>query len=107
MTEFEATTLTYQYAGLWVSGGVGATQCLLIGFGLWMMHRSANQRDKQHTETMADYARRHEEATAADAKRHEEAMAAISKRHEETMAVLSKGHVETMAALSKWPYRLS
>lgn len=118
MTEFEtatlayqATTLTYQYAGLWVSGGVGAAQCLLIGFGLLVMHRSAERRDRQQAAAMAADAKRHEEFMAAlekrrvdrlnaDAKRHEEFMAALEKRHDETMSALSKGHEETMAALS-------
>ena len=45
MTEFEAATLAYQYAGLWVAGSVGAAQCLLIGFGLWLMRRASDHRD--------------------------------------------------------------
>ena len=104
MTEFETATLayqnatlayqaaavSYQYAELWISGGVGATQCLLIGFGLWFMHRSAKRRDMQHTETMAVYAERHAEVMAADSKRHEEVMAAMAQRHEEVMAALSQ-----------------
>ena len=93
MTEFEAATLayqaatvTYQYAGLWVSGGVGAAQCVLIGFGIWFMRQSAYQRDRQHGEAMAADAKRHEEFMA----KHEETMAAISKRHDEVMAALSQ-----------------
>ena len=52
MTEFEAATLAYRYAGLWVAGSVGAAQCLLIGFGLWLMRRASDHRDNQHAETM-------------------------------------------------------
>ena len=81
MTEFETTTLayqaaalSYQYAGLWVSGGVGAAQCLLIGFGLWVMHRAAERRDSQNAETVAARERRHAEYMA---------------NHEETMKVLN------------------
>ena len=81
MTEFETTTLayqaaalSYQYAGLWVSGGVGAAQCLLIGFGLWGMHRAAERRDSQNAETVAARERRHAEYMA---------------NHEETMKVLN------------------
>lgn len=108
---YQATALGYQYASLWISGGVGATQCLLIGFGLWVMHRSADRRDRQHSAAMAGDARRHEEVM----KKHEETMAALEKRHdadarrheevmakhEETMAALDKRHEETMTALSK------
>ena len=52
MTEFEAATLAYQYAGLWVASSVGVAQCLLIGLGLWHMRRASDHRDTQHTETM-------------------------------------------------------
>ncbi len=117
MTDFEAatlayqaTTLTYQYAGLWVSGGVGAAQCLLIGFGLWVIYRSADRRDRQHAVAMDAEARRHREFMAAlekrhdaDTKRHQEVMARHQEfmaTHEETMATLEKRHEETMAALS-------
>ena len=33
MTEFEAATLTYQYAGLWVAGSVGPLNVCLSGLG--------------------------------------------------------------------------
>lgn len=117
MTDFEAatlayhaTTLTYQYAGLWVSGGVGAAQCLLIGFGLWVMYRSADRRDRQHAALMDAEARRHEESMAALEERHEEFTVRHEEfmvRHEEfmathreVMATIEKRHEETMAALS-------
>ena len=45
MTEFEAATLAYQYAGLWVASSVGVAQCLLIGLGLWYMRRASDHRD--------------------------------------------------------------
>ena len=93
---YQATALTYQYAGLWISGGVGAAQCLLIGFGLWVMHRSADRRDRQHGAAMAADAKRHEEVMAALEERHD----ADVRRHEEVMAALEIRHQETMAALS-------
>ena len=84
MTEFEAATLAYQYAGVWVAGSVGAAQCLLIGFGLWLMRRASDHRDKQHAEFMATHA----ETMTAREQRHAEFMAA----HAETMAALEQRH---------------
>lgn len=108
MTEFEAATIAYQnatlayqdatvayqnatlayqdamlafhYTSLWVTGGIGAVQCLLIGFGLWFMAWSTHHWNRQHADAMATEAKRHEEFMAADAKRHEEVMAALSQR---------------------------
>lgn len=95
MTEFETATLayqaaalSYQYAALWVSGGVGAAQCLLIGSGLWLMHRGMQRRDSQHAETIAAQERHHAEYMANHAQymaNHAEFMA----NHEETMKVLN------------------
>ena len=65
---------------LWVSGGVGAAQCLLIGSGLWLMHRGMQRRDKQHAETIAAQERHHAEYMA----NHAQFMA----NHVETMKVL-------------------
>ncbi len=88
MTEFETATLayqaaalSYQYAALWVSGGVGAAQCMLIGSGLWLMHRGMQRRDRQHAETIAAQERHHAEYMA----NHAQFMA----NHEETMKVLN------------------
>ena len=102
MTEFETATLayqavslSYQYAALWVSGGVGAAQCLLIGSGLWLMHRGMQRRDKQHAETIAAQERHHAEYMANHAKymaQHGEYMAnhaELMANHEETMKVLN------------------
>ena len=95
MTEFETATLayqaaslSYQYAALWVNGGVGAAQCLLIGSGLWLMHRGMQRRDRQHAETIAAQERNHAEYMANHAQymaNHAELMA----NHEETMKVLN------------------
>ncbi|MDE0355627.1 MAG: hypothetical protein OXK20_08185 [Deltaproteobacteria bacterium] len=95
MTEFEtaalvyqAASLSYQYAALWVSGGVGAAQCLLIGSGLWLMHRGMQRRDRQHAETIAAQERHHAEHLA----NHAEYMAnhaQLMANHEETMKVLN------------------
>lgn len=94
MTEFEtvtlayqATALSYQYAALWVSGGVGAAQCLLIGTGLWVMQRGMQRRDKQHVETVATQERHHAQHIANHADymaNHAQFMA----NHRETMKVL-------------------
>ena len=100
MTEFEAATLTYQYAGLWVAGSVGAAQCLLIGFGLWLMRRASDHRDQQHaefmtahTETMGAQERQYAEFMAA----HTETMGAQERQHSVFMAA----HAETMTALEQ------
>ncbi len=94
MTEFEAATLVYQYAGLWVAGSVGAAQCLLIGFGLWLMRRASDHRDKQHAETMTAREQRHAEFMTAQEQRHAEFMTT----HAETMTAREQRHAEFMAA---------
>ena len=90
MTEFESATLAYQYAGLWVAGSVGAAQCLLIGFGLWLMRRAFDHWDEQHAEFMTA----HTETMGAQERQHAVFMAA----HTETMTALEQQHAEFMAA---------
>ena len=65
MTEFEAATLAYQYAGLWVASSVGVAQCLLIGLGLGYMRRASDHRDKQHAETVTAQQQQHADITTA------------------------------------------
>ena len=74
MTEFEAATLAYQYAGLWVASSVGVAQCLLIGLGLWYMRRASDHRNTQHAEFMAAHAE-----TAAH--RNRDRPATATRRH--------------------------
>ncbi len=103
MTEYEAASLALQQASIWVAAIVGASQCSLIGYGLYIMRQAAKHRDALQQETMAQ----HRETMAvlkgqneAQNDQHQETMA----QHRENMAVL-KGqneaqndqHQETMA----------
>ena len=88
MTEYEAASLALQksaltlqqaalaaqQASVWVAAIVGAAQCSLIGYGLYIMRRAAIQRDALHQETMK----------ALDSQ-HRETMASLENRHQETM----------------------
>ncbi len=74
MTEYEAASLTLQLAAVWVAAIVGAAQCSLIGYGLYVMRQASKQRDALHQETMK----------ALDS-RHRETMASLENRHQETM----------------------
>ena len=74
MTEYEAASLTLQLAAVWVAAIVGAAQCSLIGYGLYIMRQASKQRDALHQETMK----------ALDS-RHRETMASLENRHQETM----------------------
>ena len=84
MTEYEAASLALQQAAVWVAAVVGAAQCSLIGYGLYIMRRAAIQRDALHQETMATLNTQHE--TNKD--QHRETMATLESRHRETMKAL-------------------
>ena len=101
MTEYEAASLALQQSALtlqeaalaaqraavWVAALVGAAQCSLIGYGLYIMRQAARHRDALHRETMTAL----QDQRTAQSEQHRETMAA----HRETMAA----HRETMAAL--------
>ncbi len=112
MTEYEAASLVLQqsalalqkaslaaqHASVWVAAIVGAAQCSLIGYGLYIMRQAAHHRDAlhqetmtQHRETMAVLKGQHE----AQNDQHRETMA----QHRENMAALESQHQETMKAL--------
>ena len=113
MTEFEAASLALQQAALaaqqaavWVAALVGAAQCSLIAYGLYIMRQAAKQRDAQHRENMAQ----HRETMKALDSRHQAAMA----QHQETMAALngrqeaqSDQHRENMEAIRELIRRTS
>ena len=98
MTEYEATSLALQQAALaaqqasvWVAAIVGAAQCSLIGYGLYIMRQASKQRDAQHQENMAQHRETMEALRgqhAAQNDQHREAMA----QHRETMATLNDQH---------------
>ena len=80
MAEYEAASLALQQAALaaqqasvWVAAIVGAAQCSLIGYGLYIMRQAAIHRDAQHRETMAALNGRHESQNA----QHRETMKAL------------------------------
>ena len=112
MTEYEAASLALQQSALalqqaslaaqqasvWVAAIVGAAQCSLIGYGLYIMRQAAHHRDAlhqetmtQHRETMAVLKGQHE----AQNDQHRETMA----QHRGNMAALESQHQETMKAL--------
>ena len=109
MTEYETASLALQEAALaaqqaavWVAAIVGAAQCSLIAYGLYIMRRAAIQRDAQHRENMAQ----HQETMKALDSRHQEAMATLkgqqeaqSDQHRETMAAIESRHRENMEAI--------
>ena len=96
MTEFEAATLAYQYAGLWVAGSVGFAQCLLIGLGLWYMRRASDHRDKQHAEIMTAQQQQHAETMATRQQQHAETMTTRQQQHAETVTTRQQQHAETV-----------
>ena len=95
-------------AGDWVALGVGLSQCLLIAWGLWLMHKSNASREAQnalqqrrHEESTTTQQRRHEENMAAQAQHHEENMTAQQRRHEENMTAQQQHHEESIMALKE------
>ena len=86
MDEYQAATLTTRYIALVLT----ATQCLLLGIGLWMMNRANAGRDRQTA--LAE--RRHDDAMKVHAERHAEAMQA----HAEAMKARADQHAEAMKA---------
>ena len=93
MTEYEAASLALQQAALaaqqasvWVAAIVGAAQCSLIGYGLYIMRRAAIHRDAQHRETMAALKGRHEAQNA---------------QHRETMKVLEGQNAAIMELIRR------
>ena len=104
MTEYEAASLALQQSALtlqeaalaaqraavWVAALVGAAQCSLIGYGLFIMRQAARHRDALHRETMTALG----DQRAAQSEQHRETMAA----HRETMAAL-EGQNEALREL--------
>ena len=92
MTEYEAASLALQHAALaaqqasvWVAAVVGAAQCSLIGYGLYIMRRAAIHRDALHQESMTALRGQQE----AQSHQHRETMKALDSRHREAMAALN------------------
>ena len=86
MTEYETASLTLQLASVWVAAIVGAAQCSLIGYGLYIMRQAAIHRDAQHRETMAALNGRHESQNA---------------QHRETMKVLEGQNAAIMELIRR------
>ena len=106
MTEYEAASLALQLAAVWVAGLVGAAQCSLIGYGLYIMRQAAKHRDARHRENMAQH-----QQTMEELKAQREAQ---KEQHRETIAVLqaqreaqSEQHRENMEALRELIRRTS
>ena len=92
-------------AGDWVALGVGLSQCLLIAWGLWLMHKSNASREaqnalqqKRHEESTTTQQRLHEESTTTQQRRHEESTTTQQRLHEENMAAQAQHHEENMTA---------
>ena len=63
---------------------ISLSQTLILAWGLQLMRRSADHRDKQHEATMTAMDKQHEEAMTAMDKQHEE----DTRRHDQTMTAL-------------------
>ena len=103
MTEYEAASLALQHAALaaqqasvWVAAVVGAAQCSLIGYGLYIMRRAAIHRDALHQESMTALRGQQE----AQSHQHRETMKALDSRHREAMAALN-GQSEALNSQSE------
>ena len=91
MTEYETATLALQEASLalqelsiWATVGVGLMHAVLIGCGLWMMHRASSDRNRAMDDDHRVADQRHEEVQKVAQQRHEEAMAALKALIERT-----------------------
>ena len=76
----QEASLATQQAAVWVAAVVGAVQCALIAYGLYIMRQAARHRDAQHRENMAQ---------------HRETMASLQAQRE----AQSEQHQENMEAL--------
>ncbi len=72
MNEFETATIAYQNSSLdlqlyaiWAQVGVGMLHALLIGVGLWMMHRASSDRNKKMDDDRRNADQRHKESMTA------------------------------------------
>ena len=86
MTEYEAASLTLQLAAVWVAAIVGAAQCSLIGYGLYIMRQASKQRDALHQETMAALNTQRE----AQNDHHREAMKALEGQQSALMELIRR-----------------
>ena len=77
----EQASLAVQRASVWVAAIVGAAQCSVVGYGLFVLHRDYNRRAEQHRKNMKAIEGRQESQNA----QHRENMAALENRHQETM----------------------
>ena len=106
--------------GDWIALGVGLVQCALIGYGLYLMSKSNDERAEQTKVMREENQQRHEESMSAlktlnqeSQQRHEESMSALKtlnqegqQRHEESMSTLKtlnqegqQRHEESLTAL--------
>ena len=97
----QEASLATQQAAVWVAAVVGAVQCALIAYGLYIMRQAARHRDAQHRENMAQH-RETMKALETASGSHGALKAereTQSEQHRETMAGIERRHRETMAAL--------
>ena len=65
MTEYEAASLAYQGARMWVAAAIGLGQIAALLYGIAVMKGAATQRDRQLDEQRRDADQRHAEAMEA------------------------------------------
>ncbi len=63
--ELQEKALDLQLYAIWAQVGVGMLHALLIGVGLWMMHRASSDRNKKMDDDRRNADQRHEESMTA------------------------------------------
>lgn len=93
MTEYETANLALQQAALalqqaavWVAALVGAAQCAVAGYGLFLLHRYYKRSAEQHKKNMeAIEGRRKSQST-----QHRETMKALEGQNEAMMELIRR-----------------
>lgn len=84
--ELQERTLGLQEIAIYADVGVGMLHAVLIGAGIWMMHRASKERNKLMDEDRVRADKRHLEAKDW----HEQVMTESRTRHEESMTALKE-----------------
>ncbi|MCY4382908.1 MAG: hypothetical protein OXE44_07135 [Nitrospinae bacterium] len=82
----QEASLAVQQASVWVAALVGAAQCSLIGFGLYIMRQASIQRDALHQETMAALQAQRD----AQREQHRETMKALEGQNNALMELIRR-----------------
>ena len=88
--ELQQASLAVQRASVWVSAIVGAAQCSVAGYGLFVLHRDNNRRAEQHIKNMKAIEGRHQETMTAFESRHRETMKSLEDRNNAMMELIRR-----------------